>query len=258
MHIYNKLSCFFIAFILISFASCQKNASETEKAKTETSNDSSKRRLEDFDFYKQAGDTLEFTIAEDTINLTKEYVRSIVDAFPNFLCKNTNQPRGFNYIDSDAYQAGGARQLDDIYLVYAAIQHEINDKNEFYETLVSDLIKLHQFDIRLAYGQRILGTYFTHKSARLYAESIYSALRIDHIENYNQLTLQKQKTAYFKKIRAQAFETFEKRIPYEYHDSKEKEKELHDKLVKVLNELETFIDSDYKLKNFKEINSTIK
>jgi hypothetical protein len=230
---------------------CNKTTTQTTDKQSNKINIDITNTLDDLS-YGLEKDSLEFVISQDTIILAKNYVEKVLDSFPKFKLKNAKHPDTLFYnFDGDYYYSEG--EADGVYLVYACVQDEINTTNDTYEDLLSDLIKIHQHCIDLAVSKRNLGTYYTHQRVRLFAESVYQA-RIDmDLENYNDFTLKEEKEAYFDSISVEALKLFDERIPYEYWDSKAKEKELRQKLINNLAEVEAFIDSDYKFKNFKAI-----
>ena len=196
-------------------------------------------------------DSLNFVIGIDTFKVAQNFIIEVVKAFPKVKEIKAQHPDSI-FIPPKAYDYGEA-QVDGLYLVYAGIQDKINTTNSMYDILVKDLIELNQNSIMLANAKLKKGSYFTHERVRLYAESVHHALQDQDIKNYNNFKLEKEKQKYFDSIRIDAQATFEELLPYEYVDTKEKEERLRQNLIETFNEVERFIDNDYKFKKFKQL-----
>ncbi|MGO3237611.1 MAG: hypothetical protein ACTIKA_04990 [Psychroflexus halocasei] len=268
-------SLYFLSFILIcSTSACQKKTSTDnsqdehhdtipEKFDSVSTSQQIKEEPElsptinkDFSLdhlaFGTGKDSLRFVINKDTFDLERAYVNRVLDSFPSFKSLEAQSPKSLIYKSGNAYRYSEG-PADGIYLVYACVQDEINETNETYEILLHDLIKLRRFNISLNRHKQNKGSYLTHEHLRLIAKSVYQA-RIDmNLTDYDKFSLEHEKKAYFDSITVAAVKKFDELIPYEYLESKAKEDSLKQELLKSLKTVEAFIDSDYKLKHFKDI-----
>lgn len=238
-------------FLLVLLISCQSNTSKLKderKFKTKVEGDIAFSDL----YFDMQKDSIQFIIGKDSIELSRKFINDVVKKFPDFTKPKAPNPDTLYYNSKNDYSFGEA-QADGVYLVYACIQDSISSKNHLYDTIVNDLIKLHRYTINLGVSKRNLGTYFTHHRSRLFAYSVFSALRDQNMKNYNTFTLREERNGYFDSIKVEALKLFDKRIPYEYHDSKAEEERLRKILLSELEEVRFFINTDYKFKKFKAI-----